>query len=96
MKPNELRLYPIAPRTRGYLAHSDHPFRAAFTVGLCVKAAEGGEEEEVNKELELPHLPDMLFIHNRLRCSHASGFQIEVQHFLKDFFCLRGRFPSLP
>ena len=55
-----------------------------------------GEEEEVNKELELPHLPDMLFIHNRLRCSHASGFQIEVQHFLKDFFCLRGRFPSLP
>jgi hypothetical protein len=37
------------------------------------------EEEEVSKELpELPHLPDMLFIHNRLRCTHASGFQLEV------------------
>jgi hypothetical protein len=37
------------------------------------------EEDEVGKELELPHLPDMLFIHNRLRCSHASGFQLEVR-----------------
>ena len=55
-----------------------------------------GEEEEVNKELELPHLPDMLFIHNRLRCSHASGFQIEVQHFVKVFFASGVGFPLYP
>ena len=33
MEPNELRLYPIAPKTRGYLVHSDHPFRATFYGG---------------------------------------------------------------
>ncbi len=43
----------------------------------------GSEEEaELAGELELPHLPDMLFLHNRLRCAHASGFHLEVRCFI--------------
>ena len=57
MKPNELRLYPVAPKPRGYLAHNDHPLRATFTVGRCEKAADGGEDVEVNKR-EYHLLPD--------------------------------------
>jgi hypothetical protein len=44
----------------------------------------GSEEEaELAGELELPHLPDMLFLHNRLRCAHASGFHLEVRCFMR-------------
>jgi hypothetical protein len=44
----------------------------------------GSEEEaELAGELELPHLPDMLFLHNRLRCAHASGFHLEVRIFMR-------------
>lgn len=35
------------------------------------------EEADLAGDLKLPHLPDMLFIHNRLRCDHASGFHLE-------------------
>jgi hypothetical protein len=44
----------------------------------------GSEEEaELAGQLELPHLPDMLFLHNRLRCVHASGFHLEVRIFVQ-------------
>ena len=57
MEPNELIFYPIAPKARGYLVHSDHPFRATCTVARCEKAAGGGEDVEVNKR-EYHLLPD--------------------------------------
>jgi len=37
------------------------------------------EEANVNKELELPHLPDMLFIHNRLVLEHKDGLNIQFK-----------------
>ena len=54
MEPNELRLHPIAPKTRGYLVHNDHPFRATFTVARCEKAADGGEDVESASTIFFP------------------------------------------
>eukprot|EP00088_Acartia_fossae_P039717 TRINITY_DN41338_c0_g1_i1.p1 TRINITY_DN41338_c0_g1~~TRINITY_DN41338_c0_g1_i1.p1 ORF type:complete len:269 (+),score=79.17 TRINITY_DN41338_c0_g1_i1:108-914(+) len=36
------------------------------------------EEEEVLKDLKLPHLPDMLFIHNNLKLEHKDGLSIQL------------------
>jgi len=37
------------------------------------------ESEEVHGKLELPHLPDMLFIHNHLDLVHKDGLSIRLQ-----------------
>ena len=53
-----LRLFPGAPKARGFLANSEHPHRATFTV--AAKPAEGGgrtdevREFHLNPEFKLP------------------------------------------
>jgi len=37
------------------------------------------ESEEIQSKLELPHLPDMLFIHNHLDLVHKDGLSIRLQ-----------------
>jgi len=35
------------------------------------------DEDSVSQQLSLPHLPDMLFLHNRIQVQHASGASID-------------------
>eukprot|EP00088_Acartia_fossae_P020655 TRINITY_DN22193_c0_g1_i1.p1 TRINITY_DN22193_c0_g1~~TRINITY_DN22193_c0_g1_i1.p1 ORF type:complete len:254 (+),score=40.68 TRINITY_DN22193_c0_g1_i1:36-797(+) len=37
------------------------------------------ESDELLKDLELPHLPDMLFIHNRLELKHEEGLSLKME-----------------
>jgi len=51
--------------------------------GWTIKTAKSrimssAEEADINKDLELPHLPDMLFIHNRLTLQHKDGLCIQM------------------
>ena len=46
-----------------------------------ILASRGEVRERYERELELPHLPDMLFADNRLLIRHEKGFGIEFNAF---------------
>ena len=66
MEPSELRLFPIAPRARGYFVYRMHPHRATSTVSVVKPAEEGGGDENVREyhlhpDFKLPAVQEAAF-----------------------------------